>query len=161
MNDTTIEDLKRMSTPQSPQKCSQKLTCAILTKSPLRPTKNGSMFSLSLCDKDPSSTLRAVCFNEDMFSKFETTGIYDFQKYKLKKGFGSLNQVELLIDQFTMVEKAEIQLKIKGSSFTISQILRGETQGIRFINLKAKVTSFHSKISAQLVHTPATKAREK
>lgn len=69
---TTIDDIKSSPVPNSPQRCSKKLTCAVLNKSPLRPTKNGSMFSLDLCDNQPSSTIRAVCFNKDMFPNFET-----------------------------------------------------------------------------------------
>ena len=39
----------------------------------------------------------------------------------MKNGYGASNQVELLIDEFTKVEKAEIQLKVNDFSFTISQ----------------------------------------
>ena len=63
------------------------------------------------------------------------------KQYKIKKGFGSSNNVELLVDQFTIAQKAETQFEIKDCFFTISQILRGEATNIRFINLKAKVTS--------------------
>ena len=66
MSKITIEDLKGTTAPQSPKKYSKNLTCAILTKSPIRPTRNGSMFSMNLCDQDPSSTVRAVCFDKNM-----------------------------------------------------------------------------------------------
>lgn len=85
----SIQDLKELPSPQSPRKCSKKLTCAVLNKSLLRPTQNGEMFSLNLCDKDPSSTIKAVCFNGNMSHKFEPSKTYELQDYKLKKGFGS------------------------------------------------------------------------
>ena len=65
----------------------------------------------------------------------------------MKKGYGSSNQVELLIDEFTKVEKAEIQLKVSDFSFTISQILRGEAERGRFIKLKAKVVRIEDPVT--------------
>jgi hypothetical protein len=137
MSKITIEDLKGTTAPQSPKKYSKKLTCAILTKSPIRPTRNGSMFSINLCDQDLSSTVRAVCFDKNMFDKFEANGTYDFEQFKVKKGYGSTNTVEILIDQSTLVKKAASQMKLKECCFTISQILRGDTCHIRFINLQS------------------------
>ena len=31
----------------------------------MKATRNGSMFSVTLCDEDQSSTIRAVCFTKD------------------------------------------------------------------------------------------------
>lgn len=143
----TIADIKSSPVPNSPQRCAKKLTCAVLNKSPLRPIKNGSMFSLNLCDKDPSSTIRAVCFNTDLFSNFETDVTYDLESFKVKKAFGNSSSLELLLDNDTKVSTAASQLKITDHTFNISQILRKETENIRFINLKAKVTSIGDSIS--------------
>lgn len=138
---TTIDDIKSSPVPNSPQRCSKKLTCAVLNKSPLRLTKNGSMFSLNLCDNQPSSTIRAVCFNKDMFPNFETNVTYDLESFKLKKAFGNSSSLELLLDRDTKVSTATSQLTVADHTFNISQILRNETENIRFINLKARVTS--------------------
>lgn len=143
----TIAHIKSSPVPNSPQRCAKKLTCAVLNKSPLRPIKNGSMFSLNLCDKDPSSTIRAVCFNTDLFSNFETDVTYDLESFKVKKAFGNSSSLELLLDNDTKVSTAASQLKITDHTFNISQILRKETENIRFINLKAKVTSIGDSIS--------------
>ena len=105
------------------------------------------MFSLNLCDKDPSSTIRAVCFNTDLFSNFETDVTYDLESFKVKKAFGNSSSLELLLDNDTKVSTAASQLKITDHTFNISQILREETENIRFINLKAKVTSIGDSIS--------------
>ena len=106
---TTIDDIKSSPVPNSPQRCLKKLTCAVLNKSPLRLTKNGSMFSLSLCDNQPSSTIRAVCFNKDMFPNFETNVTYDLESFKLKKAFGNSSFLELLLDRDTKVSTATSQ----------------------------------------------------
>ena len=42
--------------------------------------------------------------------------------------------------ELTVAEKATVQIDIKNCSFTVSQILRGESRHVRFFNLKAKVT---------------------
>ena len=102
-----------MPTPRSPQKHSRNLTCAIVTKSPVRPTSNGSMFTMNLCDQDPSSTIRAVCFDENLFGNFEANGTYDFKQFKVKKAYSSSNNIEVLIDQFTVAEKPLSRLTLK------------------------------------------------
>lgn len=101
------------------------------------------MFSLNLCDKEPSSTIRAVCFNKDMFPNFEMNVTYDLESFKLRKAFGNSSTLELLLDHDTNFSTATSlqQLQITDHTFNISQILRHETDNIRFINLKAKVTS--------------------
>ena len=97
--------------------------------------------------KDQQQHCEPVCFRENLFSKFEASSTYDFQAFKVKKGYGPSNQVELLIDEFTKVEKAEIQLKVRDFSFTISQILRGEAERGRFIKLKAKVVRIEDPVT--------------
>lgn len=113
----------------------------MLTKSPIRPTRNnGSMFSMNLCGRDPSSTIRAICFSEGMFSKFQPNTTYNLNQFKVKKAFGkSSSNVELLVDNDTNVSTSTSQFALEEHSFTISQILNNETENVRFINLKAKV----------------------
>ena len=112
----------------------------MLNKIPLKPTKYGQMFSLNLCDNDQSSTIRAVCFNANMFEQFEASKSYSLTNYKVKKGYGQAN-VELLIDPQTVIEEAASQLKVSECTFKVSEILRGASATVCFINLKAKVTS--------------------
>ncbi len=76
-----------------------------------------------------------------MFDKFETSKTYELKDYKVKKGYGASNDVELLIDSQTVIEKAATELTLQDCTFTISQILRGGSTNLRFINLKVKVTN--------------------
>jgi hypothetical protein len=65
--------------------------CAVLNKSPLRPTRTGSnMFSLNLSDENHDSSLRAVCFQEELFSRFDVNksyaiGIVQIEKSRMDK----------------------------------------------------------------------------
>ena len=137
----TIQTLKEQTPPQSPRKCNETLHCAVLTKSLLKPTRFGKMFTMSLCEEDPSRTIRAVCFEENMFGQFNMKESYDLQSFKLKKGINaSNNDVELVIDHTTSIKKAADQFDIEKQFFTIAEILRKESQGHRFINITAKVT---------------------
>lgn len=98
------------------------------------------MFSMNLCGRDPSSTIRAICFSEGMFSKFQPNTTYNLKQFKVKKAFGkSSSNVELLVDNDTNVSTSTSQFALDEHSFTISQILNNETENVRFINLKAKV----------------------
>lgn len=63
-NQVTIQSLKQQVHPQSPRKCDGMIRYAVLTKNPLKPTRFGKMFSMSLSGKDAFSTIRAVCFDE-------------------------------------------------------------------------------------------------
>ena len=63
--------------------------CAVVGKIPVRPTKNGSMFTLNLCDGDSSSTMLTACLNKEMCDEFEPNKTYDFDQFKLKKGYGA------------------------------------------------------------------------
>ena len=128
----------------STQIAAQKLTCAVVNKSPLHPTKNGKMFLMNLCDESLELMLRAVCFNEDLFSKFEVSKAYDMSSFKIKKAFGDATSVEMLIDNELLVIPGTTQLRIVGcSTFKISEIHRGNTSDTRYINLKAKVMKIH------------------
>ena len=70
------------------------MTWAVLPKSSIRKTKRGTMFTMTLCDRDTTSTIRVVCFEDVMFNKFTATKIYDLKYFKLKKGFGNYNNLE-------------------------------------------------------------------
>ena len=109
-NQVTVQSLKEEAPPQSPKKYEGTLRCAVLSKSPLKPTRYGKMFLMSLSGKDSSSTVQAVCFEESMFNEFKAKKSYDVQSFKVKKGFGAChNQVEVLIDHSTSVEESPDQ----------------------------------------------------
>ena len=136
----TVKSLKEQKPPESPKKCQETLHCAVLTKSPLKPTKNGQMFTMSLCEGDPSSCIRAVCFEESMFEQFSTKQSYDIECFKLKKAFNTNSgNVEVMIDNATIIKEAADKFQIENQSFNIAQILRKECQRHRFIDVTAKV----------------------
>jgi len=125
--------------PHSPRKVPTKLKCAVLTKSHLKPTVNKSnMFTMTLCDEDTSSTIKAACFKEDLYSKFDVATTYILHRFKVKKLSGHM--MEIHIDTSTNVSKSQIQYNIEKSAFTISQILRHEAESIRLFQVKAKVS---------------------
>ena len=123
----------------SPKKSSSTITCGVLTKSPLKGTKNGKMFSMRLCDSNPSISARAVCFDESKYNLFEPTKTYDVGKFKIKKGYGNTNEIELVIDDSSEIRESEHQFRIERSSFNIAQVIRGEAKNVRFISVKGKV----------------------
>ena len=141
-NQVTIQSLKDEVPPQSPKKYEGTLRCAVVTKSPLKSTRYGKMFSMNLCGKDSSTTIRAVCFDESMFDEFKAKQSYDVKSFKLKKGFGSSsNEVEVLIDHSTSVEESPDQFTVEKKCFNIVAILRKESQAFHFIDITAKVIS--------------------
>jgi hypothetical protein len=88
--------------------------------------------------------LRAVCFNENHFPKFEASRAYDMSSFKIKKAYGNASSVEMLVDNKLLVVPATKQFRIVGcSTFKICEILRGKTSDTRYINLKAKVTKMY------------------
>ena len=125
--------------PPSPKKFAIPLTCAVLTKSPLRDCKTGKMFTMNFCDSDPSITTRGVCFLEKRFEDFEVKKTYDIN-YRIKRAYGG-DGLEILIDDDTQIQESATQFKMERSSFNISQVLRGETQNVNLINVKGKVIS--------------------
>ena len=135
---TTIKEIMAKPIPNSPRRSSKALICAVVNKSPVKATKNGSMFSLNLCDEDQSSTIRAVCFNKDIFPQLESKKTYQLDAFKLKRAFGDKTAPELLLDDETKNTLAANQVALENKMHTISQILRGETANERFLNLKAK-----------------------
>jgi hypothetical protein len=100
---TTIEEIKDHPVPKSHRKHSEQLTCAVVNKSPLHPTKNGKMFSMNLCDDSSESMLRAVCFNENHFPKFKASRAYDMSSFKIKKAYGNASSV-LLLNSFALLD---------------------------------------------------------
>jgi hypothetical protein len=97
------------------------------------------MFTMVLCDEDTSSTIKAVCFEDALVEKFEATKTYILRLFKLKKGMGAGSSIEVSIDGSTEINEAPTQFKIEKMSFKISQIVRHETENVRFLHLKAKV----------------------
>ena len=140
--------------PNSPTKSTNHLRCFVLNKSPLCPTKNGSMFSLNLCDQDPSTTVRAICFNKDMFTKIQPSTTYDIESFKYKKAYGPSNSLKLLFDSQT---KTASQIQMSEQLYSVSQVLSGETANTRFLNLKAKVTDIDEAV--MVGHYPDNKIK--
>lgn len=116
----------------------QVLKCAVLTKSNLKDTQRGKMFSMTLSDFNTTTTIRAICFQEQRYQEFNTTTTYDIQDFKVKKGFGA-SGLELLIAEDTKVTTSLFQYTVNKIWFKVHQIQRNETENIRFLNLKAKV----------------------
>ena len=96
------------------------------------------LFSMTLCDKDTSSTIRAVSFDENMYERFKTTATYDLKCFKVKKGFRN-EEIEPLISREVEVNESLFQFAIEKTTFKVAQILRRETTNVRFFTLKAKV----------------------
>ena len=117
------------------------LKCAVLTKSALHQIRKGNMFSMTLCDVDPTSMIRAVCFDSNVFDLFMATKTYDLRGFKLEKGFGNDNDVEILISGETKVTESLSQFAIDKRSLKISEILHRESSNVRFFNVKSKVIS--------------------
>ncbi|KAK3746091.1 hypothetical protein QZH41_004628 [Actinostola sp. cb2023] len=141
----SIEELKNesVSVTMSPRKCKNAVRCAVLTKSPLKSTNGnggrGFMFTMRLCDREPCSTTRAVCFDEEKFDCFEPMKTYVMEGFKLKKGrFGS-EDMEMVITEETKIKESSIAFKIDRTPFNIGQIVRGETENVRYMHLTAKV----------------------
>ena len=88
------------------------------------------MFTMSLCEDDLSSCIRAVCL------KKSTKESYDIESFKLKKAFNTNSgNVELMIDNATIVKEAVEKFKIESQSFNIAQIVRKQTRPYCFINV--------------------------
>ena len=97
------------------------------------------MFSLTLCDEDQSSTVRAVCFTKVVFEKIEPRKTYKLEGFKLKKSYGDKTAPELLLNNETQITLSSTQVAMEHSNHTIAQILRGEATNERFLNIKVKV----------------------
>ena len=129
---TTIKELKGKQPPKSPRKSSNALLCAVVNRSPMKATRNGSMFSVTLCNEDQSSTIRAVCFTKDVFSKIEPKKTYILEEFKLKQSYGDKSASELLLDHEMKISLSATQVAMQHTAHTIAQILRGETTSERF-----------------------------
>lgn len=139
---STIGDLKlkhATSASQSLRKCLLTIHCAVLTKSELRTTKYGHMFTMTLCDENTSSTIKAVSFEKDVYESYQPKSTYNLQNFKIKKGMGG--DIEIHVNASTNVTLTQHQFKIEANHFTIAQIIRGETENVRYLQLKCKVLS--------------------
>ncbi len=96
---------------------------------------------MTLCDVDPTSMIRAVCFDSNVFDLFMATKTYDLRGFKLEKGFGNDNDVEILISGETKVTESLPQFAIDKRSLKIPEILHRESSNVRFFNVKSKVIS--------------------
>ena len=98
-----------------------------------------TIFSINICGENPSSTIRAISFNEKLFPKFEPKTTYEVSSFKIQKPYYNANCAELLFDEATSITKSSNQMEVEEEAFTISQMLRNEAENPRFICLKAKV----------------------
>lgn len=103
LKQTTTKELKEKQPPKSPRKSSNAFVCAVVNRSPMKATRNGSMFSVTLCDEDQSSTIRVVCFTKDVFSKIEPKKTNILEEFKLKQSYGDKSASELLLDHETKI----------------------------------------------------------
>ena len=135
--DTNVEDLMG-----SPKKFSKPLRCAILTKSELKKTKNPNgqrSFSMTLCDQTPSSTIRAVCFEEKYYETLVPMKTYIISNFKIKKGLPA-NTIQIHMDTNSNIEESSTQFKIEKCNFNIAQILRREASNVNMVSVTCKVT---------------------
>lgn len=94
------------------------------------------MFTLLLCDKTMSSTIKAACFYENRYNEFEVSSTYVLKDFKIKK-MGHF--VEIHIDESTKVTRALEQFNITSQEFNLAQIVRGEAESTPYVNVKVKV----------------------
>ena len=140
----TIETLRILiahNLTSSPRKTNYPLKCAVLTKGRLKPTAKGDkMFTMTLCDANPNSTVKASCFHEKYYDILQPLETYIFTGYKAKTGFaGSTMQINM--DSSTQIEKSATQYKLERSTFSIAQVLRKETQHVKMLNIRCKITN--------------------
>ena len=126
LKDTAIGEIQS-SVPNSPRRLSNRLTAAVLNKSPIKQTRNGSMFSINITDKEQASSIRVVCFEEDLFEKVEATKTYDFGSFKVQKSFMNKTSAELILDHESKIVLASSQIQIESRQYDIAQILRGKS----------------------------------
>lgn len=143
----SIESLKATTSTaelSSPQRCTKPLRCAILTKGELRTnSKNDKSFTMTLCDRSPTSMIKGICFDESFYDTLQPTKTYIFSKYKLRSGYGNL--LQLHIDGATVAELSSVQYTIEKKKFKISQIIRKETQHVQMFNVECKILHIEEK----------------
>jgi hypothetical protein len=100
--------------------------CCSDEKPSTKTQRGGKMFSMTLCDRDSSSTIRAVFFDEGVYKKFQPTKTYDMKDFKVKKGFGGYSDMEIVVSAEAQVDESVVQFPIEKSTFKINQILRRE-----------------------------------
>jgi hypothetical protein len=137
----SIEDLKKMEIPKSPQKPPRGLTCAIISKSPERRVKNGKMISMTISNEDSTSYMRAVCFNLQLFELLEVRKTYHFKSFKYQQGYGNRSKdIEVVLGDNSEKEISPKQFDIKQVWLNIASTLKCDTDEKPFVNVKGKVT---------------------
>ena len=97
---------------------------------------------MTISDEDVSANARAVCFDEEIFNKVEVAKTFCFSSYKIEKGYGNRNNIEVVLDSRSKVEIAPKQFTIKPPWYDIAAILRSNSNDMPMANLKAKVCIF-------------------
>ena len=120
LNKQRLRKLWQNPFPICPDDHPKALICAVVTKSPVQAMKNGSMFSLNLCDEDQSLTIRAACFSKDIFPQLESKRTYQLDAFKLKRAFGDKTVPELLLDDETKITLVANQVALENKMHTIS-----------------------------------------
>jgi hypothetical protein len=146
----TIAELKTLNPvpPPSPRKCATSLHCAIISKSELKNTKsNSKMFTMNLCDEDPTSFIKAVCFDSSLYDNFESMKTYHFTGFKIKKAMAAGNSHELHIDANTKFTESPFQFPMENIWFNISHILRHDADHVSSLNVKAKVIAIDESVT--------------
>lgn len=142
-----VEQTPSASLLSSPRKSKKILRCVILTKSELRETKNrDKMFIMTLSDEDPSSSIKAICFDASLYYSFEAMKTYCIENFKIKKAFGYQSDncpMQIVIDQECKVEISLVQFEVNKKMFCIKQIIRKEAANVRCFNVNAKIISIN------------------
>ena len=72
LSKVTIQTLKEQTPPQSPRKCNETLHCAVLTKSPLKPTRFGKKAADQFdIEKQSFTMLRSTTASESVIEKVD------------------------------------------------------------------------------------------
>ena len=115
--------------------------CAIASKSPMKHIKTGKMFSMTITDEDPTSFIRAVCFNDQLFSSLEVHKTYRLKSFKVQKGYGKQSgNLEVVLDNTSNVELSPKQFAVKPVFLNVASILRSTDNSMPFVNTKGKIT---------------------
>lgn len=138
----TIAELKTKNPNASPRKCTSVLKCLITSKSDIKiiKSKGGDqtkMFFMMLSDEDPTSFIKAVCFDEAMYNTLQALKTYNISGFKLKTSLSPWNSYEVLIDSSTKFTPSSFQFPTESIYFNVDQILRHEADNVGCVNVKA------------------------
>ena len=77
------------------------------------------MFMMTLSDEDPTNTIKAMCFCESLYDKFEVMKTHTIEQFKIKKSFGYDScPIQIVIDTEAKVELSLRQFEVERKIFT-------------------------------------------